>query len=309
MKGIHINWTKPYLLKNNTTEYKQKQYEKLVQLLSVLYWKKFYGDIVLYTDKLGFDYYSKCGYPFLELYDDVKIDLLDSSSVNTINPQTFWAGGKIFSIREEKTPFVMLDLDLFLTDDIKDQFKDQDLVFSHFETLNDPVYPNPKSLCSPSYELPKYDWSILPGNVCVTYFGNESFKDRYTSEAICYMRSFQDSNSNGENIDRMVFAEQRLLTTIAYDMGIKYKPLINDIYNSRKDLPKYQGSNIDTGEEPSWIHIGNSNIKDIPIHHTWGYKQMLVNKGLRLLYVEQLQNTIKKDFPEYQKYLEDPNNE
>lgn len=309
MRGLHINWTTPRLLNQNTNEYKMKQYKKLVQLLSILYWKKFYGDIILYTDKIGYEYYKNCGYPFLDLYNDVNIDLLDSSSVNTINPLTFWAGGKIFAVREEHTPFVMLDLDLFLTDDIKDQFKGHDIVFSHYETLTHPIYPNPKDIRG-SYELPDYDWSLLPGNVCITYFGNEGYKDVYTREAIRYMRSHdRKEDIHAKNTSRMVFAEQRLLTCVANDMDIPFKPLIKDIYNSHDSFVKYNGRDLNTGEEPHWFNLGNSNIAEMPIHHTWGYKKMLINKGLKLIYVEQLQDLIKKDFPEYQKYLEDPNND
>ena len=47
-------------------------------------------------------------------------------------------------------------------------------------------------MCSYNYaimlkisELKKYNWSLLPGNVCVTYFGNEDFKDRYTKKQLC----------------------------------------------------------------------------------------------------------------------------
>jgi hypothetical protein len=309
MKGIHINWTKPYLLNKNTTEFKQEQYKVLVQLLSVLYWKKFYGEIILYTDNVGLRYYENCGYPLIDLYDYVDVTTLQGSL--DINPLTFWAGGKLFAVNNEPAPFVMLDLDLFITDDISNEFEGQDLVFSHYETLQIPIYPNPKDMMgNDTYKIRDYNWSQLPGNVCMTYFGSEEFRKRYSSEAIQFMRSHDvNETTHAKNTDRMVFAEQRLLTTIAENMGIKYKPIIKDIYNSNNFHIKYNGNQIDTGEEPHWFVAGESNINDIPLHHTWGYKQLLVNKGLKLLYVEQMQNLIKKDFPEYTKYLKDPRDE
>lgn len=313
MKGIHINWTKPYLVKHRQLEYKQQQYELLVQLLSVLYWKKFYGEIKLYTDKAGYEYYKRCKFPILDLYDVVEVITLNNLHT-MIDPKVFWAGGKIASIQKETTPFVMLDLDLFLTDNITGEFEGYDLVFSHYETLNNPVYPNPKDITNNGlYNLPNYNWNIMPGNVCVTYFGDDNFKDKYTEESLRYMTSFGADgpvNTLDKHNARMVFAEQRLLTCIANSLGyVDFKPLINDIYNTNTTHIKYNGSDINNGEEASWFHTGNSNIGDVPIHHTWGYKHLLVNKGLKLLYVESLHKLIKKDFPEYEKYLGDPNDE
>jgi len=311
MKGIHINWTKPYTDKYNNKEYKMEQYALLVQLLSVLYWKQHYGEIVLYTDEEGLRYYKACGIPILDLYDEIDIDTLEFTH-EEINPSTFWAGGKLVAIQKETCPFVMLDLDLFLTDNIEEEFIGKELVFSHFETLTLPVYPNPKDLFTGEQNLPEYNWSLLPGNVSLTYFNNEEFKNRYTCESIEYMRKLSqyDIDPSDQYNSRMVFAEQRLLTCIARDMNIKYEPLIKDIYNSSIKEVKYNGSDVNSGEEPSWFITGDKdNIDSFPIHHTWGYKSMLINRGLRILYTESIQKIIKKEFPEYEQYLKDPLNE
>jgi len=309
MKGIHINWTEPWSYKYPGKVYKQQQYELLVQLLSVLYWKRHHGPIKLYTDDTGVKYYNSLNIPLLDLYDDVHI--LDP--IQGIDPGIFWAGGKIVSIQNETAPFVMLDLDLFITDNLIPEFKGHDLVFSHYETLNHPVYPNPKDITPNGVNLSDYNWTILPGNVCLTYFGDEKFKDRYTSESIQYMKSFENLKElhfPDKHNSRMVYAEQRLLTCIADDMKLKFKPLINDIYNSNTNHVKYNGNELNAGEEPSWFSVGSdSNIGTIPIHHTWGYKHLLVNKGIKLLYVESLQKLIRQEFPEYTQYLGDPRDE
>ena len=72
MKGVFVNWTKPYIERKRLRGYAFKVYreqesdeymttdeEILFTILSVGYWKKFNGKTKLYTDKIGLYYYLK----------------------------------------------------------------------------------------------------------------------------------------------------------------------------------------------------------------------------------------------------------
>ena len=92
MKAIHVNWTKPFFernrlrghgfesIKNLKSEtYDQLDSQLLYTMLSAANWKKYNGNIKLYTDSIGASFYQRFG--LLDLYDEIDINFLNGYSI------------------------------------------------------------------------------------------------------------------------------------------------------------------------------------------------------------------------------------
>ena len=131
MKAIHVNWTKPYfhrnrlrghgfeLLKNIKSDtYDVPDSQILFTLLSISYWKRYNGPIKLYTDSIGAAFYQRFG--ILDLYDEVDIKFLNNYSKSNVDPAYFWTSGKIKCLAHQTEPFVFLDNDMIIKQEIPD---------------------------------------------------------------------------------------------------------------------------------------------------------------------------------------------
>ena len=109
-----------------------QDFDILTMILSALYWKKNNGNIDLIADEENISYVkSKC----LEtLWDNIyEIPNYD------INREMFWAGGKIFALREQKTPIAMIDTDMIVWSDISTKLNEK-IVAIHNEPLIPEIY-------------------------------------------------------------------------------------------------------------------------------------------------------------------------
>ena len=62
MKIIFVNWTLPYVQRNTGLPYKMEDFELLLNKASIINARKFSKlPIKLYTDDVGYEYYSKNG--------------------------------------------------------------------------------------------------------------------------------------------------------------------------------------------------------------------------------------------------------
>lgn len=108
----------------------------------------------------------------------------------------------------------MLDIDLFVWQDIRELCRNHQLITLHREDLIDCYLPKNKLSVADGYAYPEgLDWSIKPCNTAFAYFADNSFKDLYVQEAIRFMRG--NTNKSNDGNARMVFAEQRLLAMLA----------------------------------------------------------------------------------------------
>ena len=112
MKGIHVNWTKPYferkrlrghgfeIMKNSTSEtYELTDFQIMYTMASIVEWKQFNGPVKLYTDTVGANYYQSLG--ILGLYDEVDVNFLNgyataNSSANIIQAQRDYFGAHTY---------------------------------------------------------------------------------------------------------------------------------------------------------------------------------------------------------------------
>ena len=131
--ALHVNWTRPSQVRNPQGNYLIADFEILSTILSACLWRQYNGPIKMYTDNIGYDFYDSWG--MLGLWDGgVDVDVLEGIP-NDIPADIFWAGGKLYAIKEQKVPFVMMDTDLLVWNCIHDIVVGQKLMAYHSESL------------------------------------------------------------------------------------------------------------------------------------------------------------------------------
>ena len=132
MRAVHTIWTKPstykvkkkwfqestdsiYTTRSVDKKYFMKDFELLTLVASALFYKKFSGKIDLYTDNTGYEYFKE--QKILDFYDDVNVDVLNN--FDTIRPDIYWAAGKVKVIQSQVKPFLSLDTDAIIYDNVE----------------------------------------------------------------------------------------------------------------------------------------------------------------------------------------------
>jgi len=224
MNAFHSNWTKPFALRNPGREYFIEDYDLLTTILSALEWRKHNGGIKMVSDSVGAEYYRKLGLSHIwDLGLTSSLDIMDSEA---IFPLSFWAAGKIFALKQQSAPCVMIDTDFIVWKSLAADTENTALAVAHREDLYGEIYPDkPFFNMDAGYRFPgEWDWTALPCNTALLYIADGQFKEHYTSESIRFMRSLRET----KNITaEMVFAEQRLLAMCAEAKGIPIKTLLD----------------------------------------------------------------------------------
>lgn len=267
MRGIHINWTKVYQHRFPNIEYSVKDYELFTTLLSALSWQRHNGSIQMITDSVGYHYYHSLG---LESLWDLGISKdLDQFQHLSINPDYFWAAGKIMALSLQDAPIVMIDTDFIAWQPIDFGYFKDNVATIHREELND-IYP-----CADYFRVDRdytfpdtINWSIQPCNTAFTYIGNSTLLKDYTTESLRFM-----SHAHPDDyIKYMVFAEQRLLPMCAERLGLK----IYAFFDQKQ---------LFSPDQNSFTHI-------------WGYKSHLDrNQKERDLFCRKCAKKIQKEYP------------
>ncbi len=267
MNAIHVNWTAPFYEKNEC-EYYIEDFEILTTILSALMWRKYNGKIKLVADKNAIKFYKNAG--LIELWNEVS-----ELEIDSISPNMFWAGAKLFALKEQKAPIALIDTDFIVWEKLNfDKISDCGVI--HFEELNDNIYP-PKSYfqMNDGYVWKDYDWKQKAANTAFCVFKNQKLINEYTHQAIEFMKSAKISD---DYLRYMVFCEQRLLPMCAKTGGYK----ISEI-SKQNDLFSHNNK--------AFTHI-------------WGMKQqMRDNKELREHYCKKCINRIIKEFPKMENVL------
>ncbi len=245
MRAFHVNWTRPFAARFPDAAYAVEPFELLTTMLSALSWRTLGGSIALFTDARGADYYRTLGLE--SLWDDGIRPL--PPIPQTVDPQVFWAAGKLYALREMDTPCVMLDTDFIVWRDIAPLCAQSDAAVIHFEPLDPAIYPDRSALhASPPFDLDALDWSVPACNTALAYFGDEALKADYTLHAHAFMEHAPEAR---DPLLYMVFAEQRLLAMRCAARGAKLTALAT--------LPA-----LFSGEQTYFTHV-------------WGHKQQMRN--------------------------------
>lgn len=264
MIGIHTNWTGPFKA-NGGGKYAIEDFELLTTVLSALKWKEKNGPIILYADKTAAEYYSRIG--IIELYDEVRELNVDKE----IDPNMFWAAGKLFAIRDCGAPAAVIDTDFIVWDSILFD-KIGDCTVIHFEDLHPSVYPPAEMFDMKSgYAFRDYDMSQKACNTAFYVIKSQRLVETYTEAAIEFMKN---ANRSEDRLRYMVFAEQRLLNMCAAKLGIEVRAF----------------SSLERLYEDGYGFFT----------HVWGMKrQMRENDALRKSFCRRCADRIKRDYPQY----------
>ena len=271
MKAFHSFWTAP--LRGRSGAVALTDHELLTMMLSALEWRRLNGPIRMITDSAGAAFFERAG--LSGLWSEAPATDLDEMDPG-VDPQLFWAAGKLAALRSESAPCVMLDADMILWRDVAPLLGDG-VTAAHLEALDPAVYPDPGAAFSlaPGYAFPpEWDFSLPAANTAFLYMPRERLKTYYTGEAFRFMRALRGAYP--DPTVTMCFAEQRLLPLCAKACGEELHTLF--------DGPP--------GDEQSFIT------------HLWGYKRTLAaSPEKRVEYCLSCVLRLLRDFPEWEDTL------
>ncbi len=264
MQALHSTWTKPRI--NAFGSFFIEDFDILTTILSALKWREKNGLIKMATDSTGFDFYKSRN--MCVIWDDITTEL--DNIPDFVNPDTFWAAGKLYALKNTKLPAAVIDTDFIVWDRIA--FNNlKDITVIHREELYSDVYPDIYHFNMKRGYIfnPDFDWQTNPANTAFYVIKNHELADMYIKEA----EEFIKNTENGDNLTYMVFAEQRLLPMCAALQGLE----INE-FSTLSRL-------FEDGERY--------------FTHTWGMKQqMRENERLRYDFCMRCVRRIKEDFGE-----------
>lgn len=265
MHAIHSNWTKPRTIDGGA--YFAEDFEILTTVLSALKWREKNGTISMITDSNGFEFYKLR--KLCSVWDSVETEL--DGIPDYVDPKTFWAAGKLFSLKSVSVPTAVMDTD-FIVWEMLAFDKLAELTVIHREELYSDIYPEPSffNMARGYIFNPDLNWEIKPANTAFYVIKNEKLKDMYINEAENFIKNCVDCDC----LTGMVFAEQRLLPMCAEMLGIETHEFSN-ISRLCNDGEKY-------------------------FTHIWGMKRQMRNDlALRRDFCLRCVRRIKSDFAEY----------
>lgn len=280
MKAYHV---RQYIRPFHTLD----EFEVFCQLLSVLYWKKHYGEIDLVTDQLTL--LTLEPYGFLNEYSNVDTTIFEKHLPKILDKNKFWSFGKIttaaFAPEDE---YCIIDTDAYLRERIELD-SNYDFIAAHPEfTDNKKVYPSLRNFIK--HYTPEED-KMLAVNTSFIYCNNKMLMRVWYRLAADVAKQitlkYMYKNDTSMYAKFAVTVEQRFLPLVASRLGYKYNTIISNTYN-----PTTANKN-----EREWIPDPrrSGNIADVSksYFHIWGLKYAM-KKDLMLR--QQVYNTMVYDF-------------
>lgn len=269
MDAIHVNSTKPFFVKHKNGDYFIEDFTLYNTVISALQWRKLNGDIYMCTDKIGAAYYKKLG---LEKVWNGVLPIIPDD-MEGINPEMFWAAGKLIALREFNRECALVDEDFIVWKKL--ELSEKAVTCAHREDLMPDVYPDPYCFGADFPLLDRLDKSVLPCNTAFLYIPDKSLRELYVNQSIAFMKSSQDCS---DYLCHMVFAEQRLLAMLC----------------------EFTKTPIESLLDKDKLFVAQDDYT-----HLWGAKQALRdNPQFREDFLEKCRKRIRTDFPEYEYVIE-----
>lgn len=268
MNGIHVNSTAPYFARHSGAEYTIEKFSLYCTVISALQWRRQNGAVFMVTDRIAAEFYRKNGLD--KVWDGISELIPDD--LEGIDPEMFWAAGKLIALRDIPENAALVDEDLIVWNKLA--LSETAVTAMHRENISPDIYPDPHIFGASDFPLlDRLDMSVLPCNTAFLYIPDNSFRLFYANQSIAFMKS-ASRNKCSDRLCRMVFAEQRLLAMLCEMTDTK----------------------IDTLLDMNKLFILQENYT-----HLWGAKQaMRDNEALRNGFIERCRKRIESDFPEYQ---------
>lgn len=219
--------------------FKQK-FTLLVWILSILKWKQYGNEVVLYADNETLEKIKEFG--FDNLYDEINTDLFENGDMcQDIDFYWFWATPKIIALHYETYHLgnkpVIADMDVVPMSDISRLWNlAQVVVWSNKEYAEfTSIYPK---LCELSlgkdYELPEwFTGKAKPLNTGVIYFKNNEHAIEFSNEVLRYVKHNENLKENTRVIT-MCNAEQRMIGEFVKHKNLTYttiQPINEGLFN------------------------------------------------------------------------------
>lgn len=252
IKAIFVNWTKPFFHRKDaegynkikmsdmaTDEYDIIDYELWIQKVAVLRAKQYIGKTKLYTDTIGYEFYSKMG--MLELWDEIDVDTLNTFDNENQNVMAgkFWTTGKSIVIGKQTEPFIFLDNDFIIRGELPKWIFDYDLVHTHWEIQRGEFFVSNQQI-EEIGGIDDFAQNMLMPNTSFLYINNsELCKD--------YLKKHLDIISKEyKTIPEWLWllADQGIMGYSARKLDLKVESLENTIYVS---YPEIDNSKVGCG--------------------------------------------------------------
>ena len=282
MKVIFVNWTKPFFERKNFVGYKKHstfeysgddytlpEYEILMQTASITSAKVKTGfPIKLITDKVGRQYYEKIG--LLDLFDEVDVDTLETLNEEyDINPAQFWTSGKIISICKETPPFLFMDLDLIIEEDLPNWIFNYDVVHTHWELSRSFLYIEKYMIDNLGLNIPTFDDRMLIPNTSFLFINNKSVLDDYLKLHLEIVTKKYEQVPDW----LWLMSDQHILGYTIRDLNSKVTSFSDKTYVQFPDNTKNG-----VGHLPEWINIPQMNQETpVKFEHVWLDKSIIIN--------------------------------
>lgn len=287
MKIIFVNWTKPFLFRKDfegynanktvffdTNEYTMVDYELLIHIAAAVNAKK-YGNcpIKLYTDDIGYKFYESKG--LLELFDETDTETLNQfDNEYSFNAGKFWTTGKSIAISKEEPPFIFIDMDLIIKNDVPRWVFNYDLVHTHWEIQRGDFFVLKDALIKNNVKIPLqffYQNMLMP-NTSFMYINSKQLQEHYLD---LHIKIIKDRH---ENIPEWLWlmADQGILGYVARDLNLKVESLEDEYYVAyhESDSEMYK-----QGHLPMWLKNPryNTDHKNPKLwyEHVWIAKQLM----------------------------------
>jgi len=289
MNGYHVF----YQSKEVDNEFEEINY--LVQIASILFWKKNQGKMSLYCNSKYLNFIKK--WEIDSLYDEINIECLDKIPYKQYLDK-YWSFCKIeaaFDISKKDKDFVIIDTDLWIQEPINIDSDFQFIGYHQEKCLNHPNNPyiEPNNFIN-LRDLKLFDWSISPINCAFLYLNSKDLINEWYKWSLKVIENNKDNSKKEMSVDT-IFIEQRLLPTIAHTLGMNVGTLIPNVYQ-----PHIKSDNL--GSE--WIpKIGfdiTNQYMSWNIKHVWGLKKMYDDPNIRSIIIDTVTGSLNTYFKDWE---------
>lgn len=263
----------------------QNKFTLLVWVLSILKWKEYGNQVVLYTDTPTLEDIKKFG--FEHLYDEINTELLEDEKVcKGIDFFCYWAMPKLLALKHEALDLgndvVIVDQDVVPMSDVSRMWTNSDIaVWSNKEHVEFKfIYPRLSELSLPrGYELPKwFTGNAKPLNTGILHIKNKEIIKMFTDEALAMSKDNHNEHNN-TNCQTMCNVEQRLLGEIVNYKNLTYsvmQPINEGLFNRNGFHTHGYKVKINNNNGKDWHLVLLNMIKKL----NFGIYEKLINNDL-----------------------------
>jgi hypothetical protein len=310
MKGVFVNWTKPYQERTRLRghafkmqrEQKSEEYittdeELLFTILSVGYWKKFNGKTKLFTDRDGLRYYVKNN--MVDLWDEIDTNTLEN--YDEVDAGQFWTSGKSYCIGVEEGPFCFMDLDFIIREKLPEWVFESDVTIPYWEIPRGYYYPTEEQYSQVKHWSPPSDYSykMMIPNTSFLYINNLKVQKEYLKDHI------EAVNTKDEIPEWFwLVTDQGLFGQVLRRFNMKVQTLTDKVF-----LADHEGYEPNVGLACGYYYqIDHDKTKDnLNWWHVWTRKVLYnQNEEVRVNDCKIFYREIVENLPKYKHLLNNP---